>query len=238
MKRKKSDASVRGQSRSVADRIEELREAIRHHDHLYHVLDRPEVSDSEYDRLYRELTQLEEDHPEPITPDSPTRRVSGQPRPGFSEVEHTAPMLSLDSGDSEEGARRFDARVRAALGDTTPRYVVEPKLDGLSVELVYEDGVLARAATRGDGHVGEDITPNVRTIGSVPLKFRSDKRGAPGLVSLRGEAIMLIDEFERLNARLTQLDKPVFANPRNASAGALRQLDPGVTAQRPLVVYV
>jgi DNA ligase (NAD+) len=221
----------------VADRIENLREAIRHHDHLYHVLDSPEVSDSEYDRLYRELKQLEVDYPELITPDSPTQRVSGQPRPGFSEVDHTAPMLSLDSGDSEEGAQRFDTRVGAALGDATPGYVVEPKLDGLSVELVYEDGVLVRAATRGDGRVGEDITPNVRTIGSVPLKLKTDKRGAPGLVSLRGEAIMLIEEFEKLNARLTQLDKPVFANPRNASAGALRQLDPGVTAERPLVVY-
>ena len=237
MKRKKSDTSVNGQPRSVADRIAELREAIRHHDHLYHVLDKPEVSDSEYDRVYRELKQLEEDNPELITPDSPTQRVSGRLRPGFSDVEHTAPMLSLDSGDSEEGVRRFDARVRAALGDDTPGYVVEPKLDGLSVELVYESGVLIRAATRGDGRVGEDVTPNVRTIGSVPLKLKTDKRGAPGLVSLRGEAIMLIEEFERLNARLTQLDKPVFANPRNASAGALRQLDPGVTAQRPLVVY-
>jgi len=237
LKRKKSDTSVNGQPRSVADRIAELREAIRHHDHLYHVLDKPEVSDSEYDRVYRELKQLEEDNPELITPDSPTQRVSGRLRPGFSDVEHTAPMLSLDSGDSEEGVRRFDARVRAALGDDTPGYVVEPKLDGLSVELVYENGVLIRAATRGDGRVGEDVTPNVRTIGSVPLKLKTDKRGAPGLVSLRGEAIMLIEEFERLNARLTQLDKPVFANPRNASAGALRQLDPGVTAQRPLVVY-
>ena len=237
MKRKKSDTSVNGQSRSLADRIAELREAIRHHDHLYHVLDKPEVSDSEYDRVYRELKQLEEDNPELITPDSPTQRVSGRLRPGFSDVEHTAPMLSLDSGDSEEGVRRFDARVRAALGDDTPGYVVEPKLDGLSVELVYESGVLIRAATRGDGRVGEDVTPNVRTIGSVPLKIKTDKRGAPSLVSLRGEAIMLIEEFERLNARLTQLDKPVFANPRNASAGALRQLDPGVTAQRPLVVY-
>ena len=237
MKRKKSDTSVNGQSRSLADRIAELREAIRHHDHLYHVLDKPEVSDSEYDRVYRELKQLEEDNPELITPDSPTQRVSGRLRPGFSDVEHTAPMLSLDSGDSEEGVRRFDARVRAALGDDTPGYVVEPKLDGLSVELVYENGVLIRAATRGDGRVGEDVTPNVRTIGSVPLKLKTDKRGAPSLVSLRGEAIMLIEEFERLNARLTQLDKPVFANPRNASSGALRQLDPGVTAQRPLVVY-
>jgi DNA ligase (NAD+) len=237
LKRKKSDASVSGRSRNAADRIEQLREVIRHHDHLYHVLDKPEISDSEYDGLYRELKHLEDENPQLITPDSPTQRVSGQPRPGFSEVEHAAPMLSLDSGDSEEGAQRFDARVQAALVDDTPGYVVEPKLDGLSVELVYEDGILARAATRGDGRVGEDITPNVRTIGSVPLKLKSDKRSVPHLVSLRGEAIMLIEEFERLNARLTQLDKPVFANPRNASAGALRQLDPGVTAQRPLVVY-
>jgi len=224
-------------SKAAHRRIEELRDAIRHHDHLYHVLDRPEISDAQYDRLYRELKQLEDDFPNLRSPDSPTQRVAGRPRPGFSEVEHTAPMLSLDSGDDEDGIRRFDARVRSALGDETIGYVVEPKLDGLSVELVYEGGALVRAATRGDGRVGEDITANARTIRSVPLRLKTDTRPSPPLVSLRGEAIMLIDEFERLNARLTQQDKPVFANPRNASAGAMRQLDPRVTAQRPLVFY-
>lgn len=218
-------------------RIEELRETIRHHDYLYHVLDRPEISDADYDRLYAELVRLEEAFPDLVTPDSPTQRVGGQPRPGFSEVEHTAPMLSLDSSDQEEGLRRFDARVRSTLGDGAVDYMLEPKLDGLSVELVYEAGVLVRAATRGDGRVGEDVTANVRTIGSVPLRLRAREREVPERLSVRGEAIMLTEEFERLNARLTEQDKPVFANPRNAAAGSLRQLDPGVTAQRPLVFF-
>ncbi|UCC75086.1 MAG: NAD-dependent DNA ligase LigA [Gemmatimonadota bacterium] len=218
-------------------RAAELRETIRHHDHLYYILDRPEISDAQYDKLYRELRALEEEYPELITPDSPTQRVAGEPRPGFSEVEHLAPMLSLDSGDDEEDVRRFEARLRAALGDGAVEYVVEPKLDGLSIELVYEEGSLVRAATRGDGRVGEDVTANARTIGSVPLKLRGAEREPPRLLALRGEAIMLIDEFERLNARLTQEDKPVFANPRNAAAGSMRQLDPSVTVQRPLVLY-
>jgi DNA ligase (NAD+) len=223
---------------SARRRIEELREAIRHHDYLYYVLDRPKISDAEYDRLYRELRELEERYPELVRPDSPTQRVAGQPRPSFAEVEHVEPMLSLDSSDDEDAVRRFDSRVRTALGDESPDYVVEPKLDGLSVELVYEDGVFVRAATRGDGRVGEDVTANVRTIGSVPLRLRTRKRAAPGRLSLRGEAIMLIEAFEQLNARLTQENKPVFANPRNAAAGSLRQLDPSVTAERPLVVFV
>jgi DNA ligase (NAD+) len=234
-RRQKSDRGA--DAEHPARRIEELREAIRRHDHLYHVLDRPQISDAEYDRLYRELKELEQEAPQLVTADSPTQRVSGQPRPGFSEAEHAAPMLSLDSSDSEDGVRRFDSRLRSTLGDGAVDYVVEPKLDGLSVELVYEDGILLRAATRGDGRIGEDVTANVRTIGSVPLRLRTEKRDAPSLLSLRGEAIMLIEEFERLNARLTQENRPVFANPRNASAGSLRQLDPGVTAQRPLAVY-
>jgi DNA ligase (NAD+) len=218
-------------------RIAELRETIRHHDYLYYVLDRPEISDAEYDRLFQELRGLEERFPELITPDSPTQRVAGQPRPGFSEIEHTARMLSLESSAEEDAVRRFDARLRSALADGAVAYVVEPKLDGVSLELVYEDGSLAWAATRGDGRVGEDVTANVRTIGSVPLKLRTGARAIPPRLSLRGEAIMLIGEFERLNARLTQEDKPVFANPRNAAAGSLRQLDPSVTAERPLTFY-
>ncbi|NIR42633.1 MAG: NAD-dependent DNA ligase LigA [Gemmatimonadetes bacterium] len=219
----------------VRERVEELREQIRHHDYRYYVLDSPEISDAAYDELYAELKRLEAEQPELVTPDSPTQRVSGQTRPGFNEVEHHAPMLSLDSGSDEETLRRFDSRVRTAL-DGPVVYIVEPKLDGLSVELVYEDGQLARAATRGDGRVGEDITPNVRTIGSVPLTLRAE-REAPSRLALRGEAIMMIEDFERLNAQLTQADKPVFANPRNAAAGSLRQLDPGVTAERPLVFF-
>ncbi len=218
-------------------RAEDLREAIRHHDYLYHVLDQPEISDAQYDKLYRELKGLEERFPELVTPDSPTRRVGAEPRPGFSEVEHLALMLSLDSGADEEDARRFDTRLRSALGDDAVEYVAEPKLDGLSLELVYENGSLLRAATRGDGRVGEDVTPNARTIGSLPLRLREKDREAPTLLAVRGEAVMLIDEFERLNARLTQEDRPVFANPRNAAAGSMRQLDPNVTAARPLVFY-
>ncbi|MGD2216287.1 MAG: NAD-dependent DNA ligase LigA [Gemmatimonadales bacterium] len=227
-------ASGLGAARKKA---EELRDAIRHHDYLYHVLDRPEISDAEYDKLYRELRELEEEFPRLVTPDSPTQRVGAEPRPGFSEVEHLALMLSLDSGDDEAEARRFDTRVRSALGETAVEYVAEPKLDGLSLELVYESGSLVRAATRGDGRVGEDVTPNARTIGSLPLKLRDTERGVPTLLALRGEAVMLIDEFEHLNARLTQENKPVFANPRNAAAGSMRQLDPSVTAARPLVFY-
>lgn len=219
-------------------RLEELREAIRHHDYLYHVLDRPEISDAEYDRLFRELQTLEERFPELVAPDSPTQRVGGAPRPGFSQVEHTALMLSLDSGAEEEAVRRFDQRLRTALGDDGRLdYVVEPKLDGLSLELVYEEGTLLRASTRGDGRVGEDVTPNARTIGSVPLRLREDGRAAPASLAVRGEAIMLLADFERLNARLTQENKPVFANPRNAAAGSMRQLDPNITAQRPLVLF-
>ena len=213
-----------------------MRETIRQHDHLYHVLDQPEISDAEYDRLYRELRELEEAFPQLISSDSPTQRVAGEPRPGFSEVEHTAPMLSLDSSDQEEAVQRFDSRVRSATSDGSADYVVEPKLDGISIELVYEDGVLVRAATRGDGRVGEDVTANVRTIGSVPLKLRQSRIGVPRQLSLRGEAIILVEGFERLNARLTQEDRPAFANPRNAAAGSMRQLDPGITAERPLVV--
>ncbi len=222
---------------AVVSRIEELREEIRRHDHLYHILDRPEIPDADYDKLHRELRDLEEKFPQLVTPDSPTQRVGGTPRPGFTEVEHTAPMLSLDSGDAEEGIRRFDSRVQSALDRTAIDYVVEPKLDGVSVELVYENGILARAATRGDGRIGEDITANVRTIRSVPLKLRRKSRDVPAALSLRGEAIMLLEEFERLNARLTQEDRPAFANPRNAAAGSMRQLDPAMTAKRPLVVY-
>ena len=218
------------------ERIEELRETIRHHSNLYHVLDQPEISDTEYDKLYQELVSLEEAFPELLSPDSPTQRVAGEPRAGFTEVEHTAPMLSLDSSDSEEVLRRFDARLRGQL-DGRLIYVVEPKLDGLSVELVYSDGRLIQASTRGNGRVGEDITANVRTIKSVPLKLRAHIGARPSRLSVRGEAIMLISDFEQLNARLTQEDRPAFSNPRNAAAGSLRQLDPNITAQRRLVFY-
>lgn len=217
---------------AARQRIDELREEIRRHDHLYYVLDQPEISDTEYDRLYRELQQLEEAYPEFDAPDSPTRRVGAPPREGFAQVEHLAPMLSLDSVGSEDDVRRFDERVHKVIDDV--RYVVEPKLDGLSLELIYEDGVLTIAATRGDGRIGEEVTPNVRTIRSVPLRLREDGSAPPGRLSVRGEALMSIQAFERLNAGLTEQDRDVFANPRNAAAGSIRQLDPGITAERSL----
>jgi DNA ligase (NAD+) len=203
-------------------RAEDLRKTIRHHDYLYHVLDAPEVSDEEYDRLFRELRALEEAHPRLRTTDSPTQRVGGSPLESFQTVEHVAPMLSLDSAQEEGKLRRFDERIRKSLADgSSVEYVLEPKLDGASVELVYEDGVLARASTRG-----------------VPLRLRSVDRPVPRLLALRGEVIMRIGAFEELNERLMGSEKMPFANPRNAAAGSLRQLDPGITASRPLDIFV
>ena len=219
-------------------RAEELREAIRRHDHAYHVLDAPEISDAEYDRLFRELRRLEEEHPELIEPDSPTQRVGGRVLESFSAVEHVAPMLSLDSAEELAALRRFDERVRQALEETSVEYVLEPKLDGASVELVYEAGALVRASTRGDGVRGEGITENVRTIPSVPLRLRADSRGVPGFLALRGEVIMRIGAFEQLNERLLEAGQAPFANPRNAAAGSLRQLDSSVTASRPLDIFM
>ncbi len=217
-------------------RIRELRTAIRHHNYLYHVKDRPEVSDSVYDRLFSELKELETQNPELVTADSPTQSVPGALLDQFSKIEHLAPMLSLDSDQSDEALRRFDTRVRQVLENVA--YVVEPKLDGASVELVYEDGVLVRASTRGDGSVGEGITDNVRTIDAVPLRLMGRGASLPSPLSVRGEIIMRVDAFEQLNEQLMAQGKPPFANPRNAAAGALRQLDPLVTASRPLDIYV
>ncbi len=219
-------------------RIRELHAVIRHHDYLYYVKDRPEIQDSAYDRLFAELKQLEAGFPDLVTPDSPTQRVGGVALDQFPKVAHAAPMLSLDSAQAETALRRFDERVRKGLGVASVDYVVEPKLDGASVELVYEDGVLARASTRGDGAMGEGITENVRTIAAVPLRLRESGLKPPGLLALRGEVIMRVDAFERLNEGLLAAGKNPFANPRNAAAGSLRQLDPQVTAARPLDIYV
>jgi len=224
-------------TREVERRLRELRAEIRHHDYLYHVKDAPEIADSAYDALFRELKAIEDAHPELVTPDSPTQRVGGQGAfDRFPSVRHAAPMLSLDSDTDEPGLRRFDARVRKGLGQQDVRYVLEPKLDGASVELVYEGGTLVRAATRGDGVTGEGITDNVRTIPNVPLRLHGAL--APAFLAVRGEVIMHLSDFDRLNASLLDEGKEPFANPRNAAAGALRQLDPTVTAQRPLDVYV
>jgi DNA ligase (NAD+) len=225
-------------NRNAAEsRIRELRSCIRHHDYLYHIQDRPEISDQEYDRLFRELRELEDRYPELRTPDSPTQRVGAVPLEEFETVQHAAPMLSLDSDVSEDALHRFDQRVRKALGEQV-RYVVEPKLDGASAELVYERGRLVRAATRGDGQRGEGITDNVRTIPTIPLRLRAAEAPIPEFLSLRAEVIMRIGAFDAINERLMEEGRPPFANPRNAAAGSLRQLDPQITAQRPLDAYV
>ncbi|MFV1986727.1 MAG: NAD-dependent DNA ligase LigA [Gemmatimonadota bacterium] len=220
----------------AADRIEALRKTLRHHSYLYYVRNQPSISDEEYDRLFRELQALEDAHPELIVTDSPTQRVGSEPSDAFESVEHAAPMMSLDSADDVEALRRFDDRVRKAVGPVG--YVIEPKLDGASVELVYEAGRLVRAATRGDGRRGENITDNVRTIASVPLGLRGDDSEVPRFAAFRAEIIMRIGAFEALNARLLADGGSPFANPRNAAAGSLRQLDSRVTANRPLDIYV
>ncbi|MBW8874113.1 MAG: NAD-dependent DNA ligase LigA [Acidobacteria bacterium] len=220
-------------------RIATLQTEIRHHDYLYYVEDRPAVSDAEYDKLYRELVALEEQFPDLVSPDSPTQRVAGTPVDSFPTVEHAAPMLSLESDQDEATLRRFDERLRKGLGPDVPvEYVLEPKLDGLSVELVYQDGALLQASTRGDGRKGEGITANVRTITSVPLRLREGRHPIPRFLAVRGEIIMLAQTFDKLNERLIAEGKEPFANPRNAAAGSVRQLDPQMTAARPLHLYV
>ena len=216
-------------------RAERLRAAIRAHDYRYYVLDRPTISDAEYDRLFQDLVRLERAHPELLTPDSPTQRVAGTPLPALPTVEHLAPMLSLESVTNAGAVRRFDERIRVSAAGKAVRYALEPKLDGLSLEVVYRDGVLLRASTRGDGEHGEGVTENVRTIRSVPLRLRG--RSLPRLLAVRGEAIMRLDDFRELNARLERQGQPLFANPRNAAAGSVRQLDPRVTAGRRLDVF-
>jgi len=220
------------------ERIAKLRSLIRHHDYLYYVKDSPEVSDAEYDRTYHELVALEEEHPDLVAADSPTQRVAGQPVDSFASIEHAAPMLSLESDQSEASLRRFDERLRKGLGAGFPvEYVLEPKLDGASVELVYRDGVLLQASTRGDGRRGEGITANVRTIFSVPLRLREGDRPIPPFLAVRGEVIMHAEQFEKMNEGLLAEGKEPYANPRNAAAGALRQLDPRITAARRLDLY-
>ncbi len=219
--------------------LEELRAEIRRHAHLYYVDDRPEISDDAYDRLYRRLEAVERAHPDLVTPDSPTRRVGAEPLDRFETASHTAPMLSLDSTQDPDEIRRFDERVRKALGEEAePAYVLEPKLDGASIELVYEEGTLVRAVTRGNGREGEVVTANVRTIGSVPLKLRTEERAAPSTLAVRGEVMMYISDFEDFNARLAESGQEPYASPRNSAAGSVRQLDPRVTASRKLDVLV
>ncbi len=214
----------------VKAHVERLREEIRRHEHLYYVLDEPEISDAEFDALMRELKTLEAEHPELATPDSPTQRVGGKPREGFVKVKHSSPMLSLDNALNEGELRDFDRRVAALLGNEPYRYVAELKLDGLSLAVHYRDGVLEQAITRGDGEVGEEVTENARTIHSLPLRVED---GLPRF-EVRGEALMNRRAFARLNEEREAQELSRFANPRNAAAGALRALEPWVTASRKL----
>jgi len=228
---------------AAAARLDELRDEIRRHDHAYYVDDAPTVSDARYDELFRELQALEAEHPGLVTADSPTQRVGGEPLDAFETVEHAAPMLSLDSSEDPDALRRFDERLRKALAaegeaaeEVQVAYVCEPKLDGASLELVYRDGVLERAATRGDGRRGEGITENARTIGAVPLRLLLPDDGPPPppFLAVRGEVFMHTDDFEAANERLIADGREPYANPRNVAAGALRQLDPKMTAERRL----
>jgi len=217
-------------------RIEQLRDLLRHHAQRYYALDDPEIPDSEYDRLYRELVELELKHPELVTPDSPTQRVGAKPLAAFAQVSHRIPMLSLDNVFSDDELIAFDRRIHDRLGsDDEIVYAAEPKLDGLAISIVYENGVLTQAATRGDGSRGEDVTQNIRTLSSVPLKLEGGDY--PDLLEVRGEVFMPKDGFARLNRRQLESGEKTFANPRNAAAGSLRQLDPGITASRPLALY-
>ncbi|MDE2346733.1 MAG: NAD-dependent DNA ligase LigA [Gammaproteobacteria bacterium] len=217
-------------------RIQSLRQQINHHNYLYYVLDSPEIPDSEFDRLMRELEQLEQQFPQLITPDSPTQRVGATPLTEFGEVRHEVPMLSLDNAFDEHEVQEFDRRLHERL-DTSAQieYTAEPKLDGLAVSLVYENGVLNRGATRGDGTLGEDVTQNVRTLLSVPLRLVGT--GFPRLLEARGEIFMPKKGFEMLNAKAEKNHEKPFINPRNAAAGSLRQLDARITASRPLEFY-
>jgi DNA ligase (NAD+) len=225
----------------AAQRIQALRTEILHHDYQYYVLDTPTIPDSEYDRLFRELKALEEQYPELVTPDSPTQRVGGAALSELSPVRHRIPMLSIETETdiTPNGARNFDARVRKKLGlepdDPPVEYAAELKFDGLALSLRYEDGLLVQAATRGDGEVGEDVTQNVRTIRQIPLRLKGE---APPVLEVRGEAYMSRPDFERYNARQREQGKPTLVNPRNGAAGSIRQLDPRLSAQRPLSFFV
>ncbi len=223
----------------IQGRIEALRQSLYHHNYRYYVLDDPEISDSDYDRMMQELKALEQAHPDLVTPDSPTQRVGASPLEKFEAIPHVVPMLSLDNAFKEEDIFDFDRRVRRLLGSETPvRYTAEPKMDGVAVELVYENGVLTAASTRGDGYLGEGITANVKTIRSVPLVLAGKEKGLPPtLLEVRGEVFIGKAGFRRLNEERVRRDLTPFANPRNAAAGSLRQLDPRVTAKRPLEVF-
>ncbi|MGB9204653.1 MAG: NAD-dependent DNA ligase LigA, partial [Terriglobales bacterium] len=220
---------------AIEKKIEALREKIRHHEYRYYVLDAPEISDAEFDTLMNELKRLEADHPKLITPDSPTQRVGGKPREGFVKAKHSSPMLSLDNAYSEEELRDWERRVHELSGRTDIEYMCELKLDGMSLALVYHDARLERGITRGDGSVGEDVTLNVRTVGSIKLSIKPDKlkkAAMPADFEVRGEMLMPLKDFRHMNEERELKGLSRFANPRNATAGTIRQLDPRITAGR------
>src|SRR5437899_1216592 len=224
-------------AKNIDQRLESLREKIRQHEYRYYVLDDPEISDAEFDRLMNKLKKLEAEHPELVTPDSPTQRVGGKHREGFVKVRHSSPMLSLDNTYSEEELRAWERRVHELSGRKDVEYVCELKLDGMSLALQYEDGRLVRGLTRGDGTTGEDVTANVRTVRSVPLSISKEvlkKAGVPLDFEVRGELLMPIGAFQKLNAEREKQGLATFANPRNFAAGTVRQLEPSITASRPL----
>src|SRR5690348_14781824 len=238
--REKDREKGRTKDKAVESQIDELRETIRHHEHLYYDLDAPELPDAEFDRLMQELKRLEAAHPELITPDSPTQRVGGKPAEGFLKVEHSRPMLSLDNALNEQELRNWDRRVRELAGSDKIEYVCELKLDGMSLALTYGAGKLQSGVTRGDGSVGEDVTSNVRTLRSVPLTIdpaKLKKSGVPADFEVRGEVIMPIASFERMNEDRERQNLSKFANPRNAAAGTIRVLEPNIVAQRRLDFY-
>jgi DNA ligase (NAD+) len=225
---------------SIIERVKELRQALHRHNYRYYVLDDPEISDAEYDRMMQELVGLEEEFPDLMSPDSPTLRVGAPPLDKFETIEHSIPMLSLENGFSDQDIIEFDRRIKRNLNtDSDIIYTAEPKLDGVAVELVYENGRLITASTRGDGFFGELITSNVRTIRTVPLRFHTEKeKKIPSLLEVRGEVFIGKEAFKRLNNERLDENLPPFANPRNAAAGSLRQLDSKITAKRPLEIFV
>jgi DNA ligase (NAD+) len=225
-------------SEAIKKRVEKLREEIEYHNYRYYILDQPEISDAQYDRLMRELEKLEEEHPELRSPNSPTQRVGAPPLEAFEIVRHTFPMLSLANAFDESEAKDFDKRVKKFLGYSAEiTYVAEPKLDGLAVELVYERGQFVVGSTRGDGVNGENITQNLRTIKTIPLQLIRREVPVPGRLEVRGEVIIQLKKFKELNRKREEMGEPLFANPRNAAAGSVRQLDSKITAERPLEIY-
>lgn len=224
---------------SAKKQIESLREELNHHNYRYYVLDDPEISDAQYDKLYHRLVALEKEHSQWVTPDSPTQRIGSAPLTDFNKFTRDEPMLSLSNIFSHEEFLEFDKRVKKFLKIESPiEYVVEPKYDGLAVELIYENGLLTTAATRGDGVIGEEITQNIKTIKSIPLKLMPQKGGKfPKKLSVRGEVLIALTDFKKLNQAQEKKGEPLFANPRNAAAGSLRQLDSRITAERPLTMY-